>query len=204
MTSPQRLSVQEAADHFGVSASTIRRWIGADELRCEREDTPQGLRVWVVLEPEVEDVASESVAATSPALVTALEERIRSLESILATELQAGAELRALLTREQAAHDITRAELDDLKTMQRTLASQPTAVTVIEPPRRDDEPAALNALATLRGQYEQLQDRNARLQAEVYSLIEKVAAQPQPVEKPSLVARFFGAVGQESVTGFSV
>jgi len=40
MTHPQRLSLQEAAEHFGVSTSTIRRWIGADELRSEREDTP--------------------------------------------------------------------------------------------------------------------------------------------------------------------
>lgn len=192
MTHPQRLSLQEAAEHFGVSTSTIRRWIGADELRSEREDTPQGPRVWVYLEPD-EEAAAESADAASSALVTALEERIRSLESILATELQAATELRALLTHEQAAHQATRAELDGVKSQQSMIAAQP--VSPAEQPRAsEDEPAALNALATLRAQYEQLQDRNARLQVEVYSLIEKVAAQPQPVERPRLFDRIFGAV----------
>ncbi len=190
MTSPQRLSVQEAADHFGVSASTIRRWIGADELSCEREDTPQGTRVWVHLDAEVED-ATEAVAAPTDAapsaLVAALEERVRSLESILATELQAGTELRALLSREQAAHDTTRAELDRLKTQQSSQAVIPVPAAVDQSRKDEGEPAALNALATLRAQYEHLQD-----------------AQPQPVERPSLVSRIFGAVGQESVSGFTV
>lgn len=196
MTHPQRLSLQEAAEHFGVSTSTIRRWIRADELRSEREDTPQGPRVWVYLEPD-EEAAAESVDAASSALVTALEERIRSLESILATEL------RALLTHEQAAHQATRTELDGIKTQLSMIAVQPVA-PVEQPRTSEDEPAALNALATLRAQYEQLQNHNARFQVEVYSLIEKVAAQPQPVERPGLVARFFGAVSQESVSGFSV
>ena len=117
--------------------------------------------------------------------------------------MQAASELRALLTHEQGAHQATRAELDSFKTQRSTIAAQP-AIPVEQPRPSEDEPAALNALATLRAQHEQLQDRNARLQVEVYSLIEKVAAQPQPVERPGLVARFFGAVSQESVSGFSV
>jgi hypothetical protein len=42
VTHPEDLSLQEAADHFGLSTPTIRRRIAADEFRGERQNTTQG------------------------------------------------------------------------------------------------------------------------------------------------------------------
>ena len=113
MADVERLTVLEAAFVLGVSASTVRRRIATSELRAEREERPQGSRLWVYLPSDTPPptTPADSPPDMLPAPVAVLEARIESLKRTIDGEQRAGSELRQQLGREQAAHQNTRAQL---------------------------------------------------------------------------------------------
>jgi excisionase family DNA binding protein len=56
------VTIQEAAQHLGVSQDTVRRRIRKEELQARQTPTPQGFR-WVV---ELEDLEEDAQAAPTP------------------------------------------------------------------------------------------------------------------------------------------
>ena len=56
------VTIQEAAQHLGVSQDTVRRRIRKEELQATQTPTPQGFR-WVV---ELEDLEEDAQAAPTP------------------------------------------------------------------------------------------------------------------------------------------
>ena len=56
------VTIQEAAQHLGVSQDTVRRRIRKEELQARQTPTPQGFR-WVV---ELEDLEDDAPAAPTP------------------------------------------------------------------------------------------------------------------------------------------
>ena len=56
------VTIQEAAQHLGVSQDTVRRRIRKKELQARQAPTPQGFR-WVV---ELEDLEEDAQAAPTP------------------------------------------------------------------------------------------------------------------------------------------
>ena len=56
------VTIQEAAQHLGVSQDTVRRRIRKEELQARQTPTPQGFR-WVV---ELEDLEEDAQAAHTP------------------------------------------------------------------------------------------------------------------------------------------
>ena len=56
------VTIQEAAQHLGVSQDTVRRRIRKEELQARQTPTPQGFR-WVV---ELEDLEEDAPAAPTP------------------------------------------------------------------------------------------------------------------------------------------
>ena len=105
MPNLQRVRVQEAADLLHVSASTVRRRIAAGVLQSERERLALGSRLWVYLPQDIEALATN--ARTTVGDSVSLQAQIELLQRLLLNEQQAGAELRQLLGREQAAHQAT-------------------------------------------------------------------------------------------------
>ena len=96
---PQRVSKEEARHILGgVSLATIDRRIQRGELQVEREPHGKGHRIWVLLDDEVAEAASETAAVaphvaapmlqatavdTSQLLeLTQLRERVRGLEEL--------------------------------------------------------------------------------------------------------------------------
>lgn len=141
MTNLERVSVEAAARRLGVGASTVRRRIAAGHLPSERELLPRGSRVWVYL-PEPGEGQCETPRSSAPHVIT-VEPRIQLLEHLLLNEQQAGAELRQLLGREQAAHQAALAALaslrDAVSLSRETLNASPVPhgrLTTLRKPRR--------------------------------------------------------------------
>lgn len=103
----QRLTIREAAEHFGLSDNTIRRRLKDGQLRGEQEETAQGFRWCVLLDHEDDPptqeptqtvthedaMGNQTVNQTDQAMIDHLEGEIEYLRDQLATTIrQAAAE----------------------------------------------------------------------------------------------------------------
>ena len=100
---PQRVSKEEARQILGgVSLATIDRRIQRGEIQVEREPHGKGHRIWVLLDDEMAEAASETAAVAPPVAppvaapmlqatavdtsqlleLTQLRERVRGLEEL--------------------------------------------------------------------------------------------------------------------------
>lgn len=102
----QRVSVEDAASHLGVSVATIRRRMKRGELEVEAESDAPNARKWILLESkdnEPEDLGT-SEAPTDPvqnALTVRLEDEVTYLRGVIETRDKELAEMRLLLARAQ-------------------------------------------------------------------------------------------------------
>jgi hypothetical protein len=72
----ERLTIDQAAAHNGLSTRTVRRRIKVGTLPAEREETPQGYRYWVLLE-DLDDRPGEATEPSAPAPDAAVVEQLR-------------------------------------------------------------------------------------------------------------------------------
>ena len=137
--SVQRFTKRQAADHLGVSDSTLHRMIQRGELETERENRAGKTRVWVLVQ-EPDELSHESSSDLSPASqvkghdlspesspsggdssteneLVFLRERVRNLEELAAyraellnqSELRFHELLQQMGTSQKAIETLTRA-----------------------------------------------------------------------------------------------
>jgi len=114
------VTIQEAAQHLGVSQDTVRRRIRNEELQARQTPTPQGFR-WVV---ELEGLEEAAQAAPTPPhrpdigqvedgqdireLVDALRSQLQSQEEELAARRREVQELHVLLQQKALPEAVVR------------------------------------------------------------------------------------------------
>ena len=85
------VTIQEAAQHLGVSQDTVRRRIRKEELQARQTPTPQGLRWVAELEDLEEDAQAAPTAPHRPDIGSAQVEDgqdLRELVDVLRSQLQ--------------------------------------------------------------------------------------------------------------------
>lgn len=88
------LSIGEAAQHLGVSAKTVRRWIQAGRLPAQKEKGPYGDQYWVPVEAiqaaqHVLDVVKVERPTDPRTLALAVAQALEEREAALREELKA-------------------------------------------------------------------------------------------------------------------
>lgn len=80
----ERLSIDEAAAHLGLSAATVRRRVKAGTLRSLKESTDSGFRYVVLIDRELEHApptqGDQVAAAVHEVTIAALREKVSDLE----------------------------------------------------------------------------------------------------------------------------
>ena len=97
------VTIQEAAQHLGVSQDTVRRRIRKEELQARQTPTPQGFR-WVVTIPDTPPnntppPGEDTDNANGGALVVELKARVNNLEEQLTIRAGEISELHPLLAQ---------------------------------------------------------------------------------------------------------
>jgi DNA-binding MarR family transcriptional regulator len=99
------LTIKQAADRLGISESTVRRHLRADQLKGHQEPTPQGF-VWRVELPNDEPSSETPSHAGSTELGSELEEALReTIRRQDATIEQLRDQLQEQLNQSQGGND---------------------------------------------------------------------------------------------------
>ena len=94
----RHISLQEAADHFGVSIRTIQRWVKSDRVKTEKVD---GQRFVIV------DAPNDKVDDKPDDIVTTLSRQCQLLESQLLAKDEQIKNLQSAMDQAQQLHALS-------------------------------------------------------------------------------------------------
>ena len=94
----RNMSLQEAADHFGVSIRTIQRWVKSDRVKTEKVD---GQRFVIV------DAPNDKVDDKPDDIVTTLSRQCQLLESQLLAKDEQIKNLQSAMDQAQQLHALS-------------------------------------------------------------------------------------------------
>ena len=94
----RHISLQEAADHFGVSIRTIQRWVKSDRVKTEKVD---GQRFVIV------DAPNDKVDDKPDDIVTTLTRQCQLLESQLLAKDEQIKNLQSAMDQAQQLHALS-------------------------------------------------------------------------------------------------
>ena len=131
----QRLTKQQAGEHFGVSVTTLDRMIRRGDLQIERDGPGERAKVWVLLDEE-QGSSSGSQPDSQPggqsrdAELEVLQERVKNLEEL--------SEYRAHLLREAELryHELLQQMASSQRTVENLTRVLPAAEQSTEERRR--------------------------------------------------------------------
>ena len=94
----RHVSLQEAADHFGVSIRTIQRWVKSNKVKTEKVD---GQRFVII------DTSNDKVADKPDDIVTTLSRQCQLLESQLLAKDEQIKNLQSAMDQAQQLHALS-------------------------------------------------------------------------------------------------
>jgi transposase len=122
----RHISLQEAADHFGVSIRTIQRWVKSDRVKTEKVD---GQRFVIV------DAPNDKVDDKPDDIVTTLSRQCQLLESQLLAKDEQIKNLQSAMDQAQQLHALSQKhhESELAKIEGRSLFQRLKAILVANP-----------------------------------------------------------------------